>query len=132
MLKFFKRLFRVLDKEKLDEILSKMDMNSWYGSPGEEVYYYDTILQLPILTIKLTNNNIKFYPSDIKKEFFNNIGFYNFNKKERVYLYSKIEEYMITIDKNKVRELKINLLYQLGLREEEFYFLVQNCRDYKD
>jgi hypothetical protein len=132
IINFFKRIFRKPNTEKLDEIISKIDMNAWYGSPGDEVYYYDQILQIPILTIKLSTNDIKFFLSDVKKEFFDNVGFYKFNKAERIYLYDKIETHMVTVDKARLRELKSNLLYQLGLREEEFSFLVKNCRDYRD
>ncbi len=114
--------------EKIDNILSKLDMELWYGAIGDEVYYLDTLLKKPLLTIKLTKNNIKFYFNEQRLEMVNNLGLTNLVKKERIYFYEKVEKYMLDKIELENKLEKENLLRYLGLTEAQMAFLVTNCQ----
>lgn len=130
LIKWIYSLFRKTNLSNVDEILTKLDYTGWYGSPGDTIYYYDPILNKDIIIIKLTKNNIRIYLSKDKKQFFDNIKFVKLNKKERIYFYEKVEDYMLNIEEQNNQQLKNKLLYQLGITEEQFRFLVVNCKDF--
>ena len=98
LIEYIRSLFRPLDKNKCDKIVSNLDLEQFSGLIGSEIYYNDKLLLIPIITIKLTKNNIYFQLHKDKSEFFTNIGIINLSKKERIYIYEQIELNVVCIN----------------------------------
>ena len=117
------------NKTTAEEILSKMELTYFYGSVGDEIYYYNPIIKQPILTIKVKSNSVKIYPTNrLKMEYINNIGILELSKKEKIRLYQLVEDWMLDNIKKEQEKAKQNLLKSLGLTENEFAFLVDECK----
>lgn len=113
-----------------EEVLSKMEMSLFYGAVGQELYYYNPVIKQPILTLRVKRSDVRIMPTnDMKKEYINNIGILNLSKAERIRLYQLVEDWMIENIKKEEIEIKKRLLNSLGLTEQEFVFLIQNCKD---
>lgn len=121
--------FRKPDYIKCDNIVASFDVNKWTGLVGDSISFFDEILNQSIITIKLTKRNIHFILNPIKVDFFTNIKMYGLNKKERIYIYQKIEAQIVEQRTNSVIKFKKQLLDRIGLSEFEFLFLVRNCED---
>lgn len=124
MKKFIRYYFGSLDRLKCDNILNKLNMSLWYGTIGIEVYYPDELTKLPILTIRKKKINID--PN--KKYFLENIGWLSMSKKDLNYINYKIIETMMEEGDNYITTIKNQILNKYGLVEEEFVFLIKNCK----
>lgn len=123
LINWLKKIFRKPDLKKCDYILSALDLNRWYGMVGKTIYYPDAYTKMPIFTIDLTKG-IVFILDDSKKDYFNNIGLLNLNKKEKIYLYQKIESFMVSALNEQTKVARTALLAHLGITDENFTFLV--------
>lgn len=128
LISWFKDKFTKPNLVKCEKILSNLNMDTFSGMIGKEISYLDKITKLPIINIVLTKNDIIFNLAD-KPEYFNNIGLIDLNKKERIYLYHKIEKYMVTQQKEYITAIKRAFLSRIGLNESEFAFLVTQCQE---
>lgn len=122
-------LFRKIDNIRCDKIISNLKLSLFYGTIGKEIVYPDSITKLPILTIRLTKNDVKFILDPNKKEYFNNIGLNDLKKEERIIIYTKIEEYMIGEREKYIEDIKNRLLKKYGFIEDEFCFLIKHCKE---
>lgn len=128
IIRYIKKLIRKTNFELCDKLFSNMDINAWYGAPGDTVSYFDISIGVSIMDITLKHNDIKIYVSNLKKEFWKNIGYFDMNKNERIYFYSKIEEHLIKRKTAENKVIKEDLLYRLGLTEHQLEFLVENYK----
>ncbi len=128
IIEYFKDIFEKANIVKCDKILTALNNEYWYGIVGKEIHYQDFYSKLPVFSIILSKNNIKFIISPDKKEFFTNIGLVKPNKKERIYIYSKIELFMLKLKEEQSVEAKTALLNILRISEQDFNFLVNSCK----
>lgn len=123
------RLFKP-NLKLVDDIIGKLDIKLFYGIVGAEIHYYNYELNTYLFTILKKSFFVRILFTGRKHEFLKNIGLTKLNFREKKYLYKKIEEFLKINKLEEDSKIKNNLLYKVGITEEQFAFLVENCKSY--